>query len=294
MEFDSSSNSLRSNFAGPTYRSASLLESNGPVYKTLERDSTVSYILVTISIIIILITWAFLARSASSDLATSSFIYTCNPGDCPTNVSTGEKRCAPDVTTSLPYDPSREVCNPKTGCTNSRTPYAVREDGSSELSGICPNSTTCRCVANQTFPLYIMSSFKVTGGSPYGTEEEASNYVLTQETTSTTGSFGDAFRKIANRNIEFPSVGVYDLARLSPGACYLNLIPTSAQVRTCIASNPCISGTLAYLPTGDLTAKDFSFDRDFRQMPLGCVSGIRCPAELVPVWDTRSATIACL
>jgi hypothetical protein len=104
--------------------------------------------LITFLVVVIIfgmIVWLFLRKKDVE--------FRCAPNECATSLATGEKRCGEGIL----YDPKSEVCNPKYSCVSSKTPYAVLNDGRTQLFGACTGYTPCRCVNQQTMNRYIAS-----------------------------------------------------------------------------------------------------------------------------------------
>ena len=170
--------------------------------------------------------------------------WTCNPGECPTNISTGEKDCTRSV-----YNPSLEVCSSPYECNNQALPYAVIADNSTSINGMCDSNMQCRCVRISMCSQYTTAVF------------DSSNPELAQYPY-----------QVGQPNTGLCSVAV-DTLFASGSYCTISddwSIPGNklADVSRCIISNPCISGQLAYLADpSQLNENSYNY------YPLACVVG---------------------
>jgi hypothetical protein len=191
------------------------------------------YSIISTMILIVLIFWILVLITLYNNAPAPTYFLPCDPGECATNIYNGEKRCLDDITTSIVYDPTYEVCNKKTSCNNPMTKYAVQEDGSTNSDGICPDGITCKCIKKPRCSTSILATF-----SPR-------DAVIIQQSDTVQGSL--------------PEIGETDYCYLRP--YYLNkLVPrtkecnfTSTPVKQtemlqCIRSNPCTIGVMVVKP----------------------------------------------
>ncbi|GIW70050.1 MAG: hypothetical protein KatS3mg101_0797 [Patescibacteria group bacterium] len=141
----------------------------------------------------------------------------CKDGYCATSLITGNKRCG----TGVIYDPAFETCNPPFSCEHP-TPYAVKLDGSTDDTGVCPKDTICRCLRKPRCNPMTVTVFE---------------------------RVEDFYRQRDDLNENSQCyISPYVLNRLVPrtSECSFGRSPTNEELLNCIKSNPCNRGTLAF------------------------------------------------
>lgn len=269
----------------------SILDSISPRPIVVPANPSAKYIIIFATILIVVLFWTFLMyhlRSESKVLSATPTLLKCAPGQCPTNKATGEKRCPVNPFDTPSFDPSIEVCNSANTCENTLTPYALQSDGSTRTGGDCESGVTCRCLKYPQCPSYTLTSFNSINGTPYSGDL----YALQQTPISDYQNIGLAANKIKNVNSQFCRINPTSLNRLTPGACNFTGIPSTSELQTCIASQPCVLGTLAY-DTGN-TPESFIAFRDAAIQPMTCVFGQPCSNGQWPVWDRRRNEVICV
>lgn len=255
-------------------------------------DKTSQYTILAVVIIVILLFWIWMTHTVASTVSTSELYGQCAVGQCPTNIYNGERRCSGDPTEIMLYDPAFEVCNSPYTCENSRTPYALQSDGSTNLNGVCETGNVCRCLTSQQCPSYSMVLFGMQNGSAYLTGTTGSRYTIGQTPANNPSSVGVEPVSYTNGNTQFCRINAYDTNRLTPGACNFTSIPTAQDMLDCTNRNPCITGALSYVTNAD--PSKFVASRDINYYPLSCVPGVPCAQGLYPVWDPKVGQIACV
>lgn len=243
-------------------------------------DDTPNIVLPILSIILVLtfiaiILW-LIFRNPKPDFVNSNgqILESCDPGQCVTNIYTGIKSCPDSNSGVLLYNPVFQTCNSKFTCESDITPFAVQSDQSTNISGICPEGVTCRCVRNPQCATEITTVFQVSNGNPY------------QSVNGNTTTFDQVYGFIDSSG---------DVVNEQP-----IIIPVDQTTSTfCTISNEwlpriwpkeCVRGTLAYYPSDPA-----SFDLNKANIsPLACVIGEPCnnPTETA-VWDNRVGEVFC-
>jgi len=258
------------------------------------------YILLVTSMILILAFWSwllYLSLSEPRKRETTPLIQ-CDPGSCAMNMINGLKRC-PTIGTVF-ADPEIEVCASPFACDDPKFPFAVNEDGSTNLLGSCSPGVQCRCVANPQCPEFILTTFTTQNGDPYqGLEGQRLKFP--QQTSSMdppqgfTGSYPIIFDSPATT---FCTVTAEWLDRIVPG-CPITIPgqPSLDDISACmnlpnssVPGNVCTKGVLAFVPS------DYnSFNSNtILQTPLGCVRGTTCPdSKFINVWNPSAGTTIC-
>jgi hypothetical protein len=220
----------------------------------------------------------------------------CEPGQCTTNIYNGSKICPQIANGVLLADPALEVCNAQFLCDNALTPYALQSDGSTDNNGVCQRGVTCRCLRNPQCSSNITSVFTTSNGTPYQSFAEqritiAQTLVQSNPNATGTGVQSPNFQ-IVNPLINFCTITNAWLNNLSPGICNDTIIGDPASVAICQSRNPCIAGTLAFIPTN---INEFS-SADINVTPLGCVFGNSraCGTTNLTVWDSGINEIVCI
>jgi hypothetical protein len=246
------------------------------------------YALYIISALLIFFFWCVILYHFSSTPNDTVFQY-CAPGQCPTNIKTGQKRCgAPDQ--ALLRELENEVCNPPTACTNPQTPYAINSDGSYNITGICDDDNICRCAATVSCPYFTEVLFTRT--SPSG-NYLAPDFYFEQTPRGSTMTGGKSIL-IGNVTTETCTVGLGDTARFTIGGCTSFSLPD--DVAACVESNPCSTGVLTFVPsrTRNIHERPFVFDAEAMVTPVACIAGTPCTTGTYPVFDWDTARVVCV
>lgn len=258
-----------------------------PIYT--EEDATPGYILVIVTILILVVGWGLLVYWAiSSPRLNPKVVIDCPLGQCATNLVNGSKRCPEFPQTPVQVDPTIEVCNLPYACQNPLTPYALQADGSTNLDGRCPEGIQCRCLRNPQCADYITSTFVTASGNPY--LPLAGQQVTFRQNLTSEG--------YNNPETTFCSVPIYWLNRSTPGCnfatnfTYRDIVQCMGLPRSCtvdIKANPCLLGTLAYLPKD---GANFGCS-DIRTTPVACVQGTSCDCGQIAIWDNQLGQTIC-
>ena len=102
----------------------------------------------------------------------------CPSGKCVVDINSGSKRCPDGNDKKLTYYPTLEGCTDRDSCDDERIPYAVKSNGEANTR-LCDSGETCRCVAKPQCADYIVSTFDITNGNPYSTDNTELNYYFT-------------------------------------------------------------------------------------------------------------------
>lgn len=262
----------------------------------LPEDRTSKYVLIGISVILLVFWYTFLIYTAQDDIVgRNTVVYgTCPTGHCPTNVETGEKRCLADMSTVALYDLKTETCNPRYSCSDTRTPFALLTDGSTNVNGFCDENVACRCIPEQRCPIYTMALFSMTGGSEYVSNSADSKvgYSLVQVGSVMQDGVGSESISLKNPNTEFCAIGVSSLNRIAPNACDFVGVPSFKTTSDCIATNPCITGTIAYVTKDSKVIENI--EKEYINNVIACVPGEKCSAGNYPLWDAKKGKIECV
>ena len=266
----------------------------------LTYSATFTYTIISIILIVIIVIFLFIFYRIGKDPPTgdNAVLFQCLPGQCVTNFLTGDKTC-PNGNEMLLYDPKEEVCNSRYTCENPRTPYASLSNGGTNILGICEPGITCRCLKNPQCPSDNLVLFNLTNGS-ISQNNAGSKATFTQTSIDNQGNAGINPLSYQDPNVQFCAIKSYHLNRLSPGGCIFNNPSniTLPEIKTCLQSNPCLIGVLAFYPK-DINTFNLS---DLNTVPLACVpahatlnnklnSG--CGVDDIPVWDSMNSKIVC-
>lgn len=232
------------------------------------------WVLVALTFIIILVCIGLLAYSISNQppqTPIASVIQKCQPGECATNIYNGVKTCPDSNTGIMTFDPTYQVCNSASVCTNSSTPYAVQNDGSVSLDGTCPIDTDCRCISRPQCGLYTLTAFQVINGNAYNTVK-GQRMTLAQISSYNTGN------SVSNVTpIQYDDV-------LSTFCA----IPNSWVDRM---GGVCERGELSYLA---IDPSNFTLEQA-NNTPLSCMQGLVCSApDQTQVWNSKVNQISCV
>lgn len=209
-------------------------------------DSTI----ILISLILVVAFFVFIFFKLGSNRLDLVY-YPCPIGECATSLTTGNKRCPTNLQEFIYFDPSQEVCNPAPACTNPQTPYAVQNNGTVDINGICQNNSMCRCVNKISCPNYSTVIFTV-GNGLY--EQTSGGNVLT-------GGF--EFVPLENQTC------IIDPTSVSKLGC-------TGTVEQCLQKNPCVQGVLTIIPPDGVSPTDFNQYANKFSFPLTCMPGKVC------------------
>ncbi len=267
----------------------------------IKGDHQTDYVVVAIVLILLLIVWIILMYYVGYHfrvIGPSKKIYLqCQPGQCSTIVATGEKHCPENPGDSVMYDGAYQTCNSRYGCENSRTPYAVQTDGSTNIMGVCESGVTCRCVN-------ALVAFNMVNGTLYQDDPSSSRSSFQQipliTDVGTTGTY-------SNPSTQFCAIKANHLNRVSPSACTYN-DPNDislAELKNCLNQvNPCILGQAAFYPQD---FESFSLNNLNKaviyNIPVTCVAVTNavnghstgyCNVNSVPVFNKMIGKIECV
>jgi hypothetical protein len=244
------------------------------------------YTLYVLSAVLIVFFWCIILWHYTS-APLSSVFGQCDPGDCPTNRITGQKRCPTSTDIELLYDLENEVCNPPTSCTSSFTPYAINSDNSFNVNGICENDTICRCSANVTCPYFAEVKFtrQSSSGKLFASDYYYTQSIINSANTALDKSLENSFDNVLSQSC---FIDPSDIGRANASLC-TSLI-TDIDVDICIQSNPCLSGRLTFVPEKN---KIFDTAIDVYTTPMACIAGQTCLSGTVPVFDWSDGTTKC-
>jgi hypothetical protein len=263
---------------------------------------TDAYTLVAVVFIIFLSIITVFIFIVYKDIRNESVFFACPRSECPTSLTTGEKRCPVDVNESVLYDPVEEVCNSRYTCENSRTPYALMSDGSTNNLGVCEKDSICRCLTTAKCSSDIITMFSMSGN----VNQPNSRSIFYQKSLDYQGNGGSQDFSFTTTNTDFCSIKAYHLNRISPGACTFSDTNNISleELTTCFRSNPCQMGLLAFYPENPdhfpLAYNDYTA---IYSIPVACVPGKSkyadgslenyCSITEVPIWNRRDATVEC-
>jgi hypothetical protein len=281
----------------------------------IPKDKTPEYLILIIALFLIILVWTLILyfSRGNSSVATIKAYETCNPGECPTNIESGEKRCSTNPNLPLQYSPEFEVCNPPDSCTSSTTPYALQLDGSSSFDDECgPNNPNCRCVKYFSTPSYTQVLFNSMNGTLYNSENNRT--ILTQAPNPYYGQGNNIPITYQDPTTQFFELSPSLLGYIAPSPCSIlfqngPLLP-DYQTLACINKNPCVYGRMAYVPvntTFDETKINSSIPvacvpnsvtnpPDLNNHPNSCITDdpIKSLYEYAPVFNLSSGRIDCV
>jgi hypothetical protein len=230
----------------------------------LPQDKTTEYLILVIALFLIIIVWAgILYKSTYFGEGQTKALLTCDPGECPTNIQTGEKRCSQNTSSPLQYDPIYEVCNPRNSCSAFQTPYALLPDGSTDISGQCAtNNKGCSCVNTLYTPSFVEVMFNQGQNLLNNVPGAQNTFVLNQTVNPYIGEGNNVPMSYTDPSSQFWQIGLPDLPFILPNVCYdLFLNDTVVDVGVsvnCINRNPCMAGRLAYVPQNSTAYSSFN------------------------------------
>jgi len=214
----------------------------------------ITSILIIISFLIYLFfegnIYKILVGKSPNDLGTlkcdSSFLTDKSkgsPGDvwCAINFTTGEKRC-PVNNEPIYADLNIELCSSKYRCDLQKLPFAVTQDKSTNLQGICDAGDTCRCVASPQCAENISSLFVLKNGNPYlPPDTQSLSFTQINSYSTKVGSLSNSPLIYTDPTSQYCTINENLYKNISPGSCV-------GTLDDCINTNPCISGILKKLP----------------------------------------------
>lgn len=254
----------------PTFAATPLVYLPGPSTGAIIAFALIFLVL----IVVVVMSYTTVESYTKNGVPGTTVRFKCAPGQCVTNVSTGEKTCPKDPSTVLTTDPVYEVCNSRFTCENNRTPYAVQSDGSTNSQGLCESGVECRCLPDPQCADYIVSTFSALGGNPYLPLDDQ-RIVFTQSTSYVATDLDGGNAVIVSE----PPL------RLENASTQFCTVPSSWRSR--LVPRKCTKGVLAYIPEDPLK---FNYD----STRMGCVPrGVECPEGDVPVWDKRVGFQTC-
>lgn len=200
------------------------------------------------------------------------FLETCVPGQCPTNIFNGVKRCPEDLNQSSTAQVGIEVCNSAFACENVETPFAVQGDQSTNLSGLCPLGVQCRCLRPQQCSEFTVAYFKTSQGNPF-LPPQGQRLTFEQLTTYT---------NVLGEDVITPP---FQIGRDPTSFCTI-----SNEWVSRITPSKCLQGVLAYVPDDP---GNFDFNAAVAT-PLSCMVGTDCQfLDERAVWDNRINQTTC-
>ena len=267
--------------------------------KVYEKNS--DYIIIALIVSAICLFWVWIFYSLYTNNLNTKYFLVCDPGKCATSIYNGEKRCPELVTSSIAYDPSFEVCNSRFACENTTTPFALGSNGATNTFGSCDSGSICRCL-NKPQCSYDTSVIFTVNGGVVGNFADASSRATIRQTPGSYGNIGNQTLDYPESNVSFCQIKLSRISRVVPrtSQCtFETLAPTIGQYRTCINSNPCVVGRLAFKP---INVDSFSYTaQNIEQVPVGCVPNLNglgdegpiCTGLRVPVFNSQTGGIIC-
>jgi hypothetical protein len=235
----------------------------------------------------------------------------CKIGECATNIINGYKICSDDENQPIRYNPTSEVCNKKYECNNTTTPYAIKADGSTTITGICEDKVACSCIKNPQCPNYILSAFTTINGSLLKSINNQ-RIIFPQANSNTNNGIITTSNPIQLQNpvLQFCSAPLSYLQYASPGCnailakndnslSYQDLLDCMGMEKNCTGTvyetggykgSPCLQGTLAIITDNPDTLNQSQVN----SFLLGCVPGETCPCGKVGVFNTNFGALQCL
>jgi hypothetical protein len=190
-------------------------------------------------------------------------IITCK--ECATNVITGDKRCEENITAYLDF----EICNPQNSCTNPLTPYALNNDRSTNINGICEEGVACPCVSSPSCPFYTSTVFVGQNGNPY--IPDSSFYYKQQIYNGQKGLCTIPF------------------TQLSRAVDYCNITDLNSFIACVDNKTLCLLGNPAVVTD----IYDFEYDK-LKDYQIGCFNlSSSCSNKTIPVFNQYTGEIEC-
>jgi hypothetical protein len=225
-------------------------------------------------------------RVANGSVITGSGLA-CDPGQCVTNIYNGSKICPQVANGVLLANPALEVCNSQFLCDNALTPYALQSDGSTDNNGVCQMGVTCRCLRSPQCSSNITSVFTTSNGTVFQSFTEQritiAQTLVQSNANATASNVQSPNFQIVNPLVNFCTITNAWLNNISPGICNDTVIGDPTSVAECQHRNPCIAGTLAFVPTN---INEFT-SADINVTGLACVFGKNtCSSNQLLTWDS--------
>lgn len=248
------------------------------------------YVIVIISLFLILLAFSYIIYLVKTSPPKASNILSCAPGQCITNIYTGEKQCPNDSSTVLDIDPLFQTCNSPFTCESNITPFALRSDGSTNNFGLCEENVECRCLMRAQCANHVTAYFQTSNGNAF--TGLVSQPVVFDQVTSYVDQ-QDVFFSSSPLRLENPAFQFCEISRefigLNVGSGNQNMAGnrTYAQVDV---NKPCLRGVLVYVPEN---VADFT-SVTVLDTPLSCVQGQPCPEGQTPFWNPNTNQISCI
>jgi hypothetical protein len=179
------------------------------------------------------------------------------------NILTGEK----NYSGGRQIDPSIQACTRGDSCDSQAVPYSLNSDATTSVDGVCKGGRVCRCTQRPQCMFGTTSVFKLEPNLSYS-----------QRSSSVSDSYNIPLTyDDENETCTIESYTLDGFRCASP-----------FNVLACIKSNPCQSGTMAFIGTyttlssGELQGK------------IGCFAGPECKETgKIPVYDTSTFKLTC-
>jgi len=259
-----------------------------------------NYILIAVIIIVLCLFVFFIFYILYKSPDSDKIYLECPINECATSLSNGEKRCPENEGTVIVYDPETEVCNSKYSCENSLTKFALLNDGSTNNSGICNEGNICRCLQKPSCPSSNLVIFSLQNGNTQ-TNSSGNRVIFNQNIANMVGQNNNSIT-YNNSNTQFCLIKANHLDIISPNGCFFNNSSsiTLDEMRNCLSSNPCLSGTIAFYPEN---TDNFIYNTNtIYSIPIGCfnaeINEINKKLDnycngLIPVYDVKTGGIIC-
>lgn len=231
----------------------------------MDSDSKIILFIIIFITAIFMIIMIYIVFNTSSTITTT---IECPVDYCATNVFTGVKTC-PSSGQTVSVNSVIEVCNPSNSCVDTRTPYALLMDGSTDANGQC-DEDQCRCVNRARCPDYITSKFIITDGNPL-LPLDNQRLSVSASTVSTNSVDFATSNIILNGSNEFCAVSLDFIQRSVPGCN--NIISSIDDVVSCFNQNPCLDGVIAF-NTSNIDG--IPTNQQLFISPIECVVGKQC------------------
>lgn len=276
-------------------------------YYTIIGNDYIDYVIIAIILIFFLLVWIIILFYIKKGITNDSVYLQCIPGECATNIYTGEKLCPENTTDMILIDPSYQVCNSRYTCNNPITPFALNTDGSTNSNGVCENGQICRCLRTASCASDNLVLFNMINGTVYQGNPNASRAIFQQIPVSAQGENNTI--TFSDPNTQFCAMKAYHLNRIAPGGCTFadpNNV-TLLELQKCMNDNPCMVGQIAFYPENpdNFILNNQTYNAIYN-IPVACVpqitnttGHISNPCKdteidtTVPVYDKRSGRIFC-
>lgn len=235
----------------------------------MEKETVIIYL----SIILILANFLIISIVMFVNKRTSESTSKCPVGQCAVNRVTGEKRC-PQDDSELNID-RVEDCTNKFSCDSESVPYAVKSDGSTDLTGACDPGVPCRCTRTPLCAGYIRSIF-----------QNEANHII-QSVSNPPMIISDVMNSYCTLN---PQLITSSFPGCDYGDSLNDFIQCMDKARGCIqgfTGNACLDGELAFIT-------DFPDKIDPKSTIIGCVAMESCPCGQLNVWLPTAGISKCI